>query len=56
MARKYLFHYLSMECTIVVLTKPYFQPDFPNKTTLVAKKQIKYQPYYLINVIVYFVL
>jgi hypothetical protein len=27
-----------VEFSIVVLTEPYFQPDFPNKTTLVAKK------------------
>jgi hypothetical protein len=28
-----------------VQKKPYFQPDFLNKTTLVAKRQIKDQPY-----------
>jgi hypothetical protein len=34
----------SVEFAIVVLTQPYF----PNKTTLVATKQPKKKPYYLI--------
>jgi hypothetical protein len=32
-------------------TKPYFQPDFPNKTTLVVTISTQNKPYYLILIL-----
>jgi hypothetical protein len=34
---------------LISFNQPYFQPNFPNKTTSVAKDYPPHQPYYLIK-------